>query len=129
MRQGKIEQDQGARVSHIDGLEESVVPVDPLTSRTEIEVSSTASSKLRRTVVRRQFPITPASGLLTLFNVYVALSRSAGRSTIRLLRDFDEQIFLKAFSMDLTQEDERLQWLDERMVKDVNRAKITFITL
>jgi hypothetical protein len=88
------------RASHLDGLEESVVPVEPLTSRTEIEVSSTVimSSKHRHTTVRRQFPITPAyaftdsqlqgqtishvivdlalspSGPLTLFNVYVALS-------------------------------------------------------
>ncbi|KAI5981217.1 hypothetical protein EDD15DRAFT_2184130 [Pisolithus albus] len=31
---------------------------------------------------------TPPSGGLNLFNLYMALSRSAGRSTIRLLRDF-----------------------------------------
>ncbi|KAI9568442.1 hypothetical protein HD554DRAFT_2097950 [Boletus coccyginus] len=36
---------------------------------------------------------TPPSGGLTLFNLYVALSRSSGRSTIRLLQDFDDKIF------------------------------------
>jgi hypothetical protein len=93
---------------------------------------------VQQTVVRRQFPITPAdtftdyrsqgqtishvnidlasppSGSLTPFNVYVALSRSAGHSTIRLLRDFDDLIFLKAFNIDLTQEDEHLQGLVEK---------------
>ena len=33
----------------------------------------------------------PPSGKLTAFNAYVALSRSRGRHTIRLLRDFDEK--------------------------------------
>ncbi|KAI9574418.1 hypothetical protein HD554DRAFT_2046964 [Boletus coccyginus] len=36
---------------------------------------------------------TPPSGGLTLFNLYVALSQSSGRSTIRLLQDFDDKIF------------------------------------
>jgi ATP-dependent exoDNAse (exonuclease V) alpha subunit len=69
------------------------------------------------TVERKQFPLTPAyaftdfkslgqtiesvlvdlakppSGGLTSFNAYVALSRSRGRDTIRLLRDFDEKLF------------------------------------
>jgi hypothetical protein len=39
---------------------------------------------------------TPPTGGLSLFNLYVALSCSAGRSTIRLLRDFDEKVFEKA---------------------------------
>ncbi|RDX46833.1 hypothetical protein OH76DRAFT_1329827, partial [Lentinus brumalis] len=34
---------------------------------------------------------TPPGGRLTLFNIYVALSRSSGRETIRLLRDFDDR--------------------------------------
>ena len=33
------------------------------------------------------------SGAFTGFAVYVALSRSHGRPTIRLLRDFDENLF------------------------------------
>jgi len=49
----------------------------------------------------------PTSGL-SLFNLYVALSRSSGRNTIRLLRDFDDDTFLQAHVPELLEEDERL---------------------
>ncbi|KIK13462.1 hypothetical protein PISMIDRAFT_118839 [Pisolithus microcarpus 441] len=39
---------------------------------------------------------TPPSGGLNLFNSYVALSRSPGRSQLCILRDFDDNIFLKS---------------------------------
>jgi len=45
------------------------------------------------------------------FAVYVALSRSRGRKTIRLLRDFDQAIFTKDPSEYLRLEDERLDKL------------------
>ena len=35
------------------------------------------------------------AGTLSLFNFYVALSRSSGRETICLLRDFDDMLFMK----------------------------------
>jgi len=35
----------------------------------------------------------PPSGKLSLFNLYVALSGSFGRETIRLLGEFDDDIF------------------------------------
>jgi len=35
----------------------------------------------------------PPTGTLSPFSVYVALSRSRGRDTIRLLRDFDVNLF------------------------------------
>jgi hypothetical protein len=44
----------------------------------------------------------PPTGKLSLSNVYVALSRSAGRESICLLRDFDTD-------PDLSQDDERLE--------------------
>ena len=34
----------------------------------------------------------PPSGALSPFSVYVALSRSRGRRTIRILRDFDHSV-------------------------------------
>ncbi|KAI6031252.1 hypothetical protein PISMIDRAFT_124405, partial [Pisolithus microcarpus 441] len=52
---------------------------------------------------------TPPSGGLNLFNLYVALSRSSGRSHICLLRDFDENIFQKSHSNELLSEDDRLE--------------------
>jgi ATP-dependent exoDNAse (exonuclease V) alpha subunit len=53
-----------------------------------------------------QFTITP-------FAAYVALSRSRGRQTIRLLRDFDDKIFTMHPSSDLRAEDARLIQLAE----------------
>ena len=52
----------------------------------------------------QRFPVTP-------FVAYVALSRSRGRDTIRLLRDFDDKIFTRHPSGHLQNEDERLTWL------------------
>jgi len=53
----------------------------------------------------KKFPVNP-------FAAYVALSRSRGRDTIRLLRDFDDGIFTKHPSEALRLEDERLQALN-----------------
>ena len=90
---------------------------------------------------RRQFPVTPAyaftdyrsqgqtiphviddiasppTGGLSLFNLYVALSQSSGRSTVRLLRDFDAKVFLAAHSAELIAEDDRLRESDTETKK------------
>jgi hypothetical protein len=55
----------------------------------------------------RKFPVDP-------FAAYVALSRSRGRHSIRLLRDFDDHIFTKHPSEDLRAEDVRLSILAEK---------------
>ena len=56
----------------------------------------------------------PAAGSSRLFNLYVALSRSSGRETIRLLQEFDDEIFLEAHEPELVPlEDERLDNLDD----------------
>ena len=55
----------------------------------------------------------PPTGGLSLFNLYVALSRSSGRSTIRLLRDFDDEIFKATHDPELLAEDDRLERLNE----------------
>ena len=47
---------------------------------------------------------------------YVALSRSSGRSLIRLLRDFDSKVFQAAHS-DLLTEDDHLKALDSETQK------------
>ncbi|KIM58611.1 hypothetical protein SCLCIDRAFT_1218575 [Scleroderma citrinum Foug A] len=82
----------------------------------------------------RQFPVTLAYAFtdyrsqgqtiphsthrgLSLFNLYVALSRSSGRSTVRLLRDFDAKLFLAAHSAELIVEDDRLRELDTETKK------------
>jgi hypothetical protein len=44
---------------------------------------------------------------------YVALSRSRGRKTIRLLRDFDEKLFTVHPNEHLRREDARLEKLED----------------
>lgn len=61
----------------------------------------------------------PSGSGLTLFNLYVALSRSSGRDTIRLLRDFDEDTFFRPIDPALVREDERLAKLNEKTKRDV----------
>jgi hypothetical protein len=56
----------------------------------------------------------PPRGTLSLFNLYVALSRSSGRDTIRLLRDFDDDMFRKFHDPALLQKIERLEKMDSK---------------
>ncbi|KIK21826.1 hypothetical protein PISMIDRAFT_103327 [Pisolithus microcarpus 441] len=119
------------RTAKLPNLEESVIPIQPASRTFRIKVKENGKD-IVRTVRRRQFPITaayaftdyrsqgqtlqsvivdiatPPSGGLNLFNLYVALSRSPGRSQLRLLRDFDNNIFLKSHCNELLMEDDRL---------------------
>jgi hypothetical protein len=54
----------------------------------------------------------PPTGTLSIFNLYVALSRSAGWHSIRLLRDFDSRLFKRKHDQQLLDEDARLESLD-----------------
>ena len=118
------------RAAALPNLEEGVIPIQRISTKIQIHVRGKS-----QTVTRTQFPITgayaftdyraqgqtipyvvvdiaapPTSGL-SLFNLYVALSRSSGRDTIRLLRDFDDDMFLQAHVAELLEEDERLEEL------------------
>lgn len=121
------------RTSKLTNLEESVIPIQPASRTFRIKIKEKGKDVVR-TVRRRQFPITaafaftdyrsqgqtlqsvivdiatpPPSGGLNLFNLYVALSRSPGRSQLRLLRDFDDNLFLKSHCNELLMEDDRLE--------------------
>jgi hypothetical protein len=138
----KLEQ---TRATAFPGLQANVIPIFAMKRSFQIQVPTPNGSKARRNVTRRQFPITPAyaftdyrsqgqtlsrvivdlatppSGSISLFNIYVALSRSAGQSTIRLLRDFDDTIFTNQFEPELMREDERLERLErEQLVQPEN---------
>ncbi|KAJ7102899.1 hypothetical protein C8R44DRAFT_746870 [Mycena epipterygia] len=55
------------------------------------------------------------TGGLSLFNLYVvALSRSSDRETIHLLRDFDDELFMKSHYPMLLAEDDGLKALNEQ---------------
>jgi hypothetical protein len=126
------------RASQLEGLENSVIPVETTMKSFQIKLTTSKGKEIKRTVRRRQFPMTaayaftdyrsqgqtipyvlvdiatPPTGGLNLFNLYVALSRSSGRSTIRLLRNFDEGLFKKCHCLELLAEDDRLKELDEQ---------------
>jgi len=55
----------------------------------------------------------PPTGSLSPFSVYVALSRSRGRGTIRLLRDFDPNLFQNHLSEALRADMKRIAKLNE----------------
>ena len=121
------------RATRLEGLEETVIPVEVASATMQITVKIRKGKTLKRTVQRRQYPVTaayaftdyrsqgqtipyvivdiatPPTGTLSLFNLYVALSRSSGRGTIRLLRDFDEGLFKKSHQPELMMEDDRLE--------------------
>ncbi|KIM64653.1 hypothetical protein SCLCIDRAFT_114614 [Scleroderma citrinum Foug A] len=112
-----------------------------MTQTLQIQLAGKDGKTIRRTVKHRQFPVTPAyaftdyraqgqtipyvivdiatppTGGLNLFNLYVALSHSSGRSSIRLLRDFNSKVFQAAHSADLLAEDDRLKALDAETQK------------
>jgi len=59
----------------------------------------------------------PPTGHMSPFGVYVALSRSRGRGTIRLLRDFNEKLFTHHPSEDLRLEMTRLEKSKESLIR------------
>ena len=130
---------QRTRVTQLTGLEECIIPVEPRTQTFRVKCEQSNGQQVTKTVKRRQFPMTAAYAFtdyrsqgqtipyvlvdiatpptrgLKLFNLYVALSRSSGRSTIRLLRDFDEKSFQMSHRSELIAEDDRLEELDAEM--------------
>ena len=129
------------RATQLKDLEESVIPVEPASKTFQIKCKSAEAKVISRTVRRRQFPMTaayaftdyrsqgqtiqavmvdiatPPTGGLTLFNLYVALSRSSGRSTIRLLRDFDDKLFRAGHCAELLAENDRIDELNNKTSK------------
>jgi len=113
------------------GLDPGLIPIFP----SELSFSISYRGKSATKIIRRQYPLSAAYAFtdhkaqgqtipyvivdigktiifpVTPFAAYVALSRSTGRNTIRLLRDFDDTIFTRHPSEALRKEDERLNWL------------------
>ena len=129
------------RAPTLDGLDNLVIPIEPSCQNISIHVPLQDGGTVQKSVKRRQYPITgayaftdyrsqgqtipfviidlasPPTGKLSLFNLYVALSRSKGRSTIRLLRDFDNKIFDQQHPDVLKDKDERLILLDNETTR------------
>jgi hypothetical protein len=126
---------QRTRAPALTGLPQGTIPIMPM--EVQYKIKGLEGNK-EKTVNRRQLPITaayaftdfraqgqtlghvvidiapvPSGPRLTQFNAYVALSRSSGRETIRLLRDFDEKLFISGLPEELRKEDERLAGKDK----------------
>ena len=134
------------RVTPLKGLDASVIPVELATKSMQIRVIDNDGNQPRRAVKRQQFPVTaayaftdyhsqgqtipyivvdiatPPTGGLSLFNLYVALSWSSGKETIRLLRDFNAKVFQASHSAQLLAEDDRLRELDTEMKERWERS-------
>ena len=124
------------RATKLDSLEDCIIPVQSTATNYRIKITTNDGKTLQRTVRRAQFPITaaytftdywsqgqtipyvlvdiapPPTGGLNLFNLSVALSRSSGQDSIRLLRDFDDATFKKGHVPELMAEMDRLDKLD-----------------
>ncbi|KAG9093514.1 hypothetical protein FS749_014258 [Ceratobasidium sp. UAMH 11750] len=135
-------------------LEAGVVPIVPASKNFKITMDVQKGGQVtqsQRMVRRLQFPITPAYAFtdyrsqgqtiesvivdittppsgkrLTIFNVYVAFSRSSGTKTIRILRDFDESILMQPLDEDLATEDRRLEALDAETLTWYNQIDWTY---
>jgi hypothetical protein len=123
-----------------EGVPEGIIPISPSMLRFSIDVEG-RKVKLER----RQLGIVPAyaftdyksqgqtmeyvivdiskppTGSLSPFSVYVALSRSRGRNTIRILRDFDPSLLMHHPSEDLRKDMERIERLDEQTRESYER--------
>jgi len=126
------------RATRLEGLQESVLPIIPAAKTVQIKIPGVQGKLHTRSVRQCQFPMTaayaftdyrsqgqtipyvmvdlasPPSGKLSLFNLYVALSRSSGQQTIRLLRPFEDRMFMEPHSPELLQEDDRLADADRQ---------------
>ena len=116
------------KITPLQDPEKNVLPLVPL----ERTFMINTGNGRKKTVHQRQLPLTPAysftdyrsqgqtiqniiidivtppSGTLTPFNIYVTISRARGRNQIRLLQDFDDKLLTKHPSEYLRLEDERL---------------------
>ncbi|KAJ2915818.1 hypothetical protein MD484_g4610, partial [Candolleomyces efflorescens] len=116
------------------GIPPGLIPITPVTTQS-FKVKNGRGEE--RNIRRTQYALTPAYAFtdykaqgqtiekaiidiskpptgkgLTPFNAYVALSRGRGRNSIRLLRDFDEELFTHHPSEELREEMGRLENLD-----------------
>ncbi|KAG8742906.1 hypothetical protein FRC10_000765 [Ceratobasidium sp. 414] len=132
------------RAAPIPGLEDGVIPIVPIRNNFKL----TIRDKVTATISREQIPLIPAyaftdyraqgqtlpyviidlakppNGGLTPFNAYVALSRSRSMKQCRLLRDFDESLFIMPPSPMLLEEDRRLEEKDAKTRRNLEAEEL-----
>ena len=97
----------GWSTERLEGLEDGEIPIEPaqqIYNNIEVESGDRKRRRLKRAILWRQLPVgqiiafvmvditKPPTGKLSLFDLYVALSRSSGQKSIQILRDFHEEI-------------------------------------
>ncbi|KAF8581903.1 hypothetical protein K439DRAFT_1618710 [Ramaria rubella] len=134
---------QRTRAEKLEGLEDGTLPIEPAKKNIKIQVPVVGKKNMNRNVKQVQLPLTaaytftdyqsqgqtiphlivniatpPTGGKLTLFT----LSQSSGQDTIRVLCEFDEEIFMQELDMYLGLEDQRLRELNDKTkdLVDVN---------
>ena len=104
------------RATKLEGLNKGIIPIKPASYNIHISIQTKGHKYITCSVTQWQFSMTaayaftdywsqgqiipvvmidvakPPTGKLNLFNLYVAPSRSSGRSTIQLLQDFENKI-------------------------------------
>jgi hypothetical protein len=125
--------------------------VEPTTQTLQIKIPSAQQKIVNRSMKWAQLPVTgayaftdyrsqgqtilytiidlasPPTSKLSLFNLYVTLSRSKGHSNIRILRDFDDNIFKQSHDSALTMEDEHLKNMNKTTLAWWTKIKNTTI--
>ena len=134
--------DKGTSIK-FEGIEEGLIPITPSTAWFTAKRKGEESKTYK--IRRRQYAITPGygftdyksqgqtienvvidigkppSGKLSPFGTCVSLSRSRGRDTIRLLQDFDEELFQHHPSEDLRKDMIKLKELNEKTKEEYTR--------
>ncbi|SRR6266404_2176051 len=124
------------KVPLLEGLAENVIPLTAL-ERTFTVIHGSE----KKTVIRKQLPLTPSyaftdyrsqgqtidaaivdivsppTGRMSAFNLYVTLSRCRGRSSLCMLRNFDEKLVTRHPCEFLRLEDARLETLDKHTLR------------
>ncbi|KAK7439202.1 hypothetical protein VKT23_017692 [Stygiomarasmius scandens] len=103
------------RASRLEGLDENVIPVEPMEVKFKVKVPGGGE----RTVIRRQFPMTAAYAFTdyraqgqTIPTVFVDIAKvPSGTLTLTAL-DFDEKILMQGIEVELMDEDDRLEQMD-----------------
>lgn len=117
--------------ANFEGIPEGIIPISPSMVRFNVDIEGQKVGLERRQLAivpgyaftdyksqgqTMEFVIVdiskPPTGALSPFSVYVALSRSRGRTTIRILRDFDPTLLMHHPSEDLRKDMVRLEQID-----------------
>jgi hypothetical protein len=126
------------RACTLQGLVENVIPIVPWEAKHSLPFYENGF-EYTKLISERQYPLTlgyaftdyrsqgqtmkyaiidiadpPTGKPLSLFHIYVALSRTRGRDYIRLLRPFSHRIFSSHLPDELLDEDERLESMDRQ---------------